>query len=91
MSGGNKRRRKKCRWNICHLGINVVQSYNSMYKVFFGVNIFPSNKKRRRKNRIDFLKVQKVQKMLLPVTDRNTPTWDNGHVVKFEKYFGVFF
>ena len=26
MSGGNKRRRKKCRWNICHLGINVVQS-----------------------------------------------------------------
>ena len=62
-----------------------------MYKVFFGVNIFPSNKKRRRKNRIDFLKVQKVQKMLLPLTDRNTPTWDNGHVVKFEKYFGVFF
>ena len=29
--------------------------------------------------------------MLLPLTDRNTPTWDNGHVVKFEKYFGVFF
>ena len=56
-----------------------------MYKVFFGVNIFPSNKKRRRKNLIDFLKVQKVQKMLLPLTDRNTPTWDNGHVVKFEK------
>ena len=27
MSGGNKRRRKKCRWNICHLGINVVQSF----------------------------------------------------------------
>ena len=26
MSGGNKRRRKKCRWIICHLGINVVQS-----------------------------------------------------------------
>ena len=26
MSGGNKRRRKKCHWNICHLGINVVQS-----------------------------------------------------------------
>ena len=26
MSGGNKRHRKKCRWNICHLGINVVQS-----------------------------------------------------------------
>ena len=26
MSGGNKRRRKKCPWNICHLGINVVQS-----------------------------------------------------------------
>ena len=26
MSGGNKCRRKKCRWNICHLGINVVQS-----------------------------------------------------------------
>ena len=26
MSGGNKCRRKKCNWNICHLGINVVQS-----------------------------------------------------------------
>ena len=27
MSDGNKRPRKKCRWNICHLGINVVQSF----------------------------------------------------------------
>ena len=26
MSGRNKCRRKKCRWNKCHLGINVVQS-----------------------------------------------------------------
>ena len=31
MSGGNKRRRKKCRWNICHLGINVVQSIVGTY------------------------------------------------------------
>ena len=29
MSGGNKRRRKKCHWNICHLGINVIQSYDT--------------------------------------------------------------
>ena len=32
MSGGNKRHRKKCRWNICHLGINVVQSKISTLK-----------------------------------------------------------
>ena len=39
MSGGNKCRRKKCRWNICHLGINVVQSFfyiNTAYFELFG-------------------------------------------------------
>ena len=42
MSGGNKRRRKKCHWNICHLGINVVQSCNS-----FIIAILKENKRFR--------------------------------------------
>ena len=39
MSGGNKRHRKKCRWNICHLGINVVQS-DEIPKKPFTINQF---------------------------------------------------
>ena len=44
MSGGNKRRRKKCHWNICHLGINVVQSCLHFWRFFiFLKKLYPIN------------------------------------------------
>ena len=56
MSGGNKSRKKKCRWNMCHLGINVVQSRNSEINLLV-FNFTSSSQKRfivqnRNSNRI---------------------------------------